>query len=100
MRYDTPVYFCTHTKGEYVPQTGNYDSGTETEVKRWANVVDTRTETLRLMYGEIRQGSLTIQLQQPYTAAFDRIKVNGKYYSVDYRRNLREKQTFIVSEVQ
>lgn len=100
MRYDTEVFFQTLTDGEYDQSTGNYADSVTSEVKRWANVMDTQTETLRLVYGELKQGSLTIQLQNPYTDAFDRIRVLDKIYAVDYRRNLREKQTFIVSEVQ
>ena len=100
MRYDTEVYFQTLTDGAYDQSTGDYADAAPTEVKRWANVMDTQTETLRLVYGEIRQGSLTIQLQQPYTDAFDRIRIADKVYSVDYQRRLRQKQTIIVSEVQ
>ena len=37
-----------------------------------------------------------------YTSAdaFDRIRVGSRVYSVDDSRNLRTKQTFVVSEVQ
>lgn len=100
MRYDTPINFRKNGAKVYVPATGNYEVAKPTDTKVYASVMDTRTETLRLVYGEIRQGSLTIQLQQPYTAAFDSIVVNSKVYSVDYSRRLREKQTFVVSEVQ
>ena len=62
--------------------------------------MDTRTETLRLVYGEIRQDSYTIQLQNHYTNSFDYIEYDGKKYNVDFRRRLRNKETFIVSEVQ
>lgn len=100
MRYDTEVYFRLNTPGEYDPTTGNYAEAAPVEAKRWANVMDTQTETLRLIYGELRQGSLTIQLQNAYIAPFDSIRIGNKLYSVDYVRHLREKQTFIVSEVQ
>ena len=50
--------------------------------------------------GEIRQGSLSIQIQGHYAGDFDWIRIGSKVYSVDDSRNLRTKQTFVVSEVQ
>ena len=100
MRYDTPVYFQKVTPGEYNPDTGNYGPDNVTETLRYASVMDTGRETLRLVYGEIRQGSLSIQIQGHYADAFDRIRVGSRVYSVDDSRNLRTKQTFVVSEVQ
>ena len=55
---------------------------------------------MHLVYGEIREGSMTIQLQNHYDDAFDHILIGGVKYAVDYSRRLRVKQTFIVSEVQ
>lgn len=100
MRYDTPIYFQKITQGAYNPDTGNYGPDNVTETLRYASVMDTGRETLRLVYGEIRQGSLSIQIQGHYADAFDRIRVGSRVYSVDDSRNLRAKQTFVVSEVQ
>ena len=100
MRYDTPVYFQKITSGEYDPDTGNYGDDTVAEVARYASVMDTSRETMRLVYGEIRQGSLTIHLQNHYDDLFDRIRVGDRLYTVDYTRRLRVKQGFVVSEVQ
>lgn len=100
MRYDTPIYFQKITQGAYNPDTGNYGSDNVTETLRYASVMDTGRETLRLVYGEIRQGSLSIHIQGHYADAFDRIRVGSRVYSVDDSRNLRTKQTFVVSEVQ
>lgn len=104
MRYDTPIYFQTVTAGEYDAETGNYGAESIVEVKRYASVTSTGIDTLRLVYGEIRQGSLTVRLQNRYSAPFDRIRIGegkaAKYYSVDMTRPLRFKQSFIVSEVQ
>lgn len=104
MRYDTPVYFQRIVPGEYDSTTGDYGEDTINSVLRYASVMDTRAETLRLIYGEIKQGSLTIQLQNHYPDAFDRIHiasgVHAGTYAVDYRRRLRTKDIFIVSEVQ
>lgn len=100
MRYDTPIYFRQITSGEYDPDTGNYGDDTIAEVTRYASVMDTSRETMRLIYGEIRQGSLTIHLQNHYDDSFDRIRVGDRLYTVDYARRLRVKQVFVVSEVQ
>lgn len=100
MRYDIPVYFQTVKAGDYDQKTGDYRSDAITEVKRYASVMDTRTETMTLVYGEIRQGSLAVQLQNHYTDIFDRVRIGEKLYRVDYRRRLRVKETLILSEVQ
>lgn len=100
MRYDTPIYFQSVQQGEYDPSTGNYGEDTPIEEMRWASVTDSTTETLNLVYGGIKQGSLTLRLQNHYDKPFDCIRIGGKRYSVDKARKLRTKQVFIVSEVQ
>lgn len=97
MRYDKPIYFQHIRQGEYNADSGNYGEDNITEVKRYADVTDTGTETLKFVYGAIKQGSLTIRLQRPYKEAFDKIKVGEKTYSVDFERR---KKCFVVSEVQ
>lgn len=99
MRYDTPIYFQRITAGVYDPATGDYADDTVVETVRYASIMDTRTETMNLLYGEIRQGSLTIHIQNHYIGVFDHIRIGGKVYRGDYRRCLRTKETFIVSEV-
>ena len=100
MRYDTPIYFQKITQGAYDIKTGNYSENTVEETECYASVMDTRTEMLQLIYGDIKQGSLTIQLQNHYSEQFDRIRVGDRTYKVDFQRRLRVKHTFIVSEVQ
>ena len=100
MRYDTPVYFQRITPGEYDPDTGNYADDIVEETLRYASVMNTGEDTLRLVYDGPKQGSLTIQIQNHYTEPFDRIKVRNTLYNVDYSRELRTKQVFVVSEVQ
>lgn len=100
MRFDTPVYFQSVVHGEYEPTTGNYAEDIVTEVERNASVSDTGTDTLTLVYGGLKQGSLTIRLQSVYDGIFDYIRIGSKRYRVDKTRTLRHKQTFIVSEVQ
>lgn len=97
MRYDTPVYFQTIEEGEYNAETGNYAADTVTEVLRFASVTDSGINTLNLVYGEIKQGSLTIRLQRAYETHFDRIRIGEKQYRVDLSRR---KKVYVVSEVQ
>ena len=100
MRFDTPVYFQRIEKGAYQPHTGDYGPDTVTEVKVYASITTPGTDTLTLLYGELKQGVLTIRLQMPYTEPFDRIRIGDRSYRVDRSRRLRWKHTFIVSEVQ
>lgn len=100
MRYDTPIYFQSARSGAYDPETGNYGEDIITEEKKYADVTDTGVETLKIIYGELRQGVLTIRLQNHYDEPFDRIRVGRKVYRVDFSRKLRTKHIFVVSEVQ
>ena len=100
MRCDTPIYFQRNRKGAYDATTGNYSPDTVEEVKRYASVTTPGTDTLNLLYGELKQDALTLRLQMPYTEPFNHIRIGEKVYKVDRSRRLRTKQTFIVSEVQ
>lgn len=100
MRFDKPIYFQRITSGEYDPNTANYNSDSITETKRFANISTTGEETLNLIFGEIKQGALTIRIQGHYNEPFDRIRIGDKTYRVDHSRKLERLQTFIVSEVQ
>ena len=96
MRYDKPVYFQSVSKGPYDASTGDYGEPAVTEVLRRASVTDSSTETMLNLYGGIKQGSLTIRLQRPYTQPFNSIRVENKVYHVDRSRWNR---VFVVSEV-
>ena len=100
MRYDTPIYFQRVIQGEYNKATGDYDEDTVEETARYASVMNTGTDTMRLLYGEIRQGGLTVHIQNRYNGPFDRIRIGNKVYAVDRRRTLRTKESFVLSEVQ
>lgn len=100
MRFDTPVFFLSSKKGEYDPDTGNYKPDTVEETMCWASVTETRVDTLNLIYGEIKQACYTVRLQNTYGKPVYRIRIGDKLYKVDYRRRLRTKDIFVVSEVQ
>ncbi|WP_304736968.1 hypothetical protein [Dubosiella newyorkensis] len=55
---------------------------------------------MRLIYGRIEDGSVTAHIQNHYDRAFDRIRIGEKLYKVERARNLRHKQTFVLTEVQ
>lgn len=99
MRYDKPIFFQTLTPGEYDSSIGNYADDKVEEVKRYASVMDTGTNTMMLVYSGIKEGSLTIHLQNHYDRPFDRIRIGNKIYGVDFSRKLRTKQVYVVSEV-
>lgn len=98
MRYDTPVYFQRLTPGEYDENTGNYSDDYVDETKVYANVTDSSTETMKLIYGSIKQGSLTIRLQSHYMDVYDRIRIGSKVYETDLERRTRG-HSFVVHEV-
>lgn len=100
MRYETPVYFQSVKAGKYDAETGNYGEDAVQEVKRYASVTSSGIDTLNLVYGGIKQGSLTVRLQNQYKEPFDRIRIGEKLYRVDMSRPQRVKQAFIISEVQ
>lgn len=97
MRFDTPVFFQRITEGEFDAETHNYGDDVVVEEQRYASVTDSGVDTLNLVYGEIKQGSLTIRLQRAYNEKFDRIRIGTKTYRADFsRRN----KAFVLSEVQ
>lgn len=100
MRFDTPLYFQLVQRGAYDENTGDYDKDIVIEHKRYAAVNSTGVNTLKLMYGEIKEGCLTVRLQRPYKENFDRIRIGEKLYKVDTQKPLENKTVFIVSEVQ
>ena len=99
MRYDIPIYFQQLIPGDYDPKTGNYGEDQVMETQRLAAVMEKNTETMRILYGAIRQGSVTVHLQNRYEQAYDRIRIGDRVYQVDLRKNLRVKQVLVLTEV-
>lgn len=99
MRFDTPIYFQSIKKGAYNAKTGDYEPDVVTEVKTYADVTDTKTEALTLIYGKLKQGAKVVRLLRPLPVlmSFDRIRIGDKIYIVDFSRR---KKAFYVSEVQ
>ena len=74
--------------------------GKVAEEKRYADVTDAGTDTLNLVYGEVKQGVRVVRLRRQYRGTFSRIRIGDRIYRVDFSRNFRAKQIFVVSEVQ
>ena len=87
MRYDTMIYFQKLTQGEYDQETGDYKEDSVSEDSRQASIMDTTTQMMQLVYGMIKQGSLTIQLQNHYDQPFDQIRVGNTIYKADHSRS-------------
>ena len=100
MRYDTPIYLCVRGCEVYDTETGDYTEAKPRKVKVMAAVNSTQAEMLTLIYGSLRQDTYEVQLQNSPAIAFDYIEIKGTPYKVDYSRDLRHKQTYVVSEVQ
>ena len=100
MRFDTPIYMQTVTEGAYNAQTGDYAPDSVGEVKMYASVTDAGTETLTLVYGDIKQGAKVVRLLSHCVRPFSFIRIGEKRYRVDMERKLRSKHIFVVSEVQ
>lgn len=98
MRYNTPVFFQRVEPGKLNTETHNYDEDKITETKRYASVTDSGAETLKLVFGELKQGSLIIRLQRPYKEAFDCVRIGNKIYRSSMAK--LEKRVFVLSEVQ
>lgn len=81
MRYDKPIYFQKFVQGAYNENTGNYEDDSIVEEMVMASVMETRTETMMQVYGQIKQGSLTCHIQNIYEKLliiFESVKRNTK----------------------
>ena len=97
MRYDKKVYFVTEGE-EYNYDTGDYELVELVKEEAWANVSDTGTERMQLIYGALKQGAITVRIVGKYDNEFDYIQVDGKKYNVDAFRTFRNDQAFNLSE--
>ena len=96
MRYNIPVFFQRKEPGAFDKTTHNYNADTITEEMRHADITNTGKETLQLIYGTIKQQSLTVRLQRPYNKAFNNIRIGSKIYAVGFSRG---NKVFVISEV-
>lgn len=107
MRYDKKIWFCNEGEKVYNKETGNYIVGEETTECRYGSVTGTNDSVATIIYGKLIEGSCTIQIQQRYDERFSFIRIGEqnsaeyqKRYEVDTFRLFRNKEVFIVHEVQ
>ena len=98
MRYSTAIYFVKEGEDEYDYSTGDYVTAGPIKHEVWANVSDTGTERMQLVYGALKQGAVTVRIQGEYEETFDYIEVDDKKYNVDAFRTFRNDQAFNLSE--
>ena len=98
MRYSTPIYFVKEGEDEYDYATGDYIATEPIKHEAWANVSDTGTERMQLIYGALKQGAITVRIQGKYDETFDYIEADGKEYNVDAFRIFMNDQAFNLSE--
>lgn len=110
MRCDTQIYFITDGERTLItdhndPDYGGYAKTTPVEAGMLADVTDTKTETQQLVYGRLREGSVTVRLNRHYLDPFDHIRIvdrntgDSKLYDVDASRHLRHRSVFVCHEV-
>ena len=98
MRYDKRIYFVKEGEEEYDYSTGDTIVTESVKTEAWANVSDTGTERMQLVYGALKQDAITVRIQGKYDEAFDYIEVENKKYNVDAFRIFRNDQAFNLSE--
>ena len=98
MRYDTPVIF--QQVEEQYQANGDYAEVIKEQHTEYVSLVDTDIQTMHLIYGGIRQGSVTMHLQNYVGYPFNRVVIGSKPYVVDQVINLRVKQAYVLSEWQ
>ena len=98
MRYDKRIYFVKEGEEVYDYDTGDYITTEPIKHEAWANVSDTGTERMQLIYGALKQGAITVRIRGKYEKEFDYILVDDKKYNVDAFRTFRNDQAFNLSE--
>lgn len=96
MRYDTKVMF-QQVENTYL-SNGDYAETVAEEHIEYASIQNTDIQTMHLVYGEIRQGSVTLSLQNYVGYTFNRVVINGVKYTVDQAIDLRVKKAYILSQ--
>ena len=98
MRYDKQIFFVKEGEEVYDYETGDYVTTEPIKDEAWANVSDTGTERMQLIYGALKQGAITVRIVGEYDESFDYIEVDDKKYNVDAFKTFRNDQAFNLSE--
>lgn len=98
MRYDKLVKF--QMVNSVYTDKGDYEEQITSEYTEYASIVDTDFQTMAIVYGGIKQGSITLHLLNKVKYNFNRIVYEDKVYMVDQVINQRTKQAYILSQWQ
>lgn len=102
MRYNRKVWFVNEAEPVYDDLTGDYLAGKVERIFRYASISTTGEESQNMLYGKIKEGALTVLIQNTVEAPFQYIEVDeeGKKYLVDNKRKTRRGLVLRVSESQ
>lgn len=98
MRYDEEVVFVTEGLEIYNPKTGDYIPGLQTEVTKWANVSDLGEDRKVMLFGNIKEKTKVVRLNEVYKEPFDWIEVEGVKYVVQNPKHFRHESVFYIGE--
>ena len=98
MRFDTPVVFKV-IEDVYDAQTGDYASTVTSQKTIMASVDSTTEQMMTLVYGGVKQDSITARFQNHIDIPYTDIEIGGKAYQVDYIAPKRVKEVFVLHRV-
>lgn len=96
MRYDTKAVF--QLVEETYQANGDYAETVAEQHTEYCAIQSTDIQTMHLVYGAIRQGSITMHLQNPVGYTFNRVVIDNVPYVVDQKIPFRVKTAYILSE--
>ena len=99
MRYDKQIFFVKEGARERLPN-GQWIETEPVKTEAWANVSDTGTQRMTLVYGAYKQGAKTVRIRNHYEEPFDYIEIEDGKYRMDTSLKFRHDMSFDVSEVQ
>lgn len=102
MRYGRKVWFVNEAESVYDETTGDYTDPVVERIFRNASISTTGEEAQNMLYGKIKEGALTILIQNTVEAPFQYMEVDeeGNKYLVDNKRKTRRGLVLRVSESQ
>lgn len=95
MRYERKVYFIKE-ESIYNQNNGRYITKEIPIAERWADVTDTGTEAMNLLYGRILQGAKTVRIKTKVLDEFNYIVIDKQRYLVETIKTFRQEQVIYV----
>lgn len=95
MRYEKKVYFIKE-ESIYNRDSGRYITKEIPIAERMADVTDTGTEAMNLLYGKILQGAKTIRIKTKVHDEFNYIVIDKQRYLVETIKTFRQEQVMHV----